>query len=128
MANDLTKSKKSGSGLVTGEKSPRVLDHAFQSLPAEEQKKLLAKAAELQLEQEVKDRDAQRNFNASSIEMERDVHTVKELNKAGPDFTMENTYKTASGETRIKVTKNNNMTWIIVAVVVAVIFFLLFAG
>ena len=40
---------------------------------------------------------------------------------------MENSYKTASGETRIKVTKNNNTVWIVGLVVIAVDFFVLFS-
>jgi hypothetical protein len=124
MSNDLTK-KTTGTGLST--ESGRFRQDLINQLTPEQRKELALKAGHEQLDLDKSDAEAVRRFNASSVEMQRDVQTAKDLNAIGSDFTMENSYKTASGETRIKVTKNNNTVWIVAMVVIAVIFFVLFS-
>ncbi len=127
MTNDLTKSKQSGTGLTTGGNAPRALDQALQELSPEERKAHMAKAADLALDQEVRDRNAQRKFNASGAEMQRHVDLVKEHEKIKNDFTINSEFETASGKTTIKVSKANNTLYIVIAVVIAIVFFVMFS-
>ena len=127
MTNDLSKLNAPGSGLSAGGNTTRVLDQVFQMLAPEDQKKLLVRAAELALEQEVKDLNAQRNFNASGSEMKQHIEMAKEHEKLKSDFTIQSEFKTASGTTTVRVSKANNTLYIVIAVVIAVVFFVMFS-
>src|SRR2546427_514793 len=91
MSNDLTK-KQSGTGLST--ESGRFRQDLINQLTPEQRKELALKAGQEQLDLDKSDADAVRRFNATSVEMQRDVQTAKDLNAIGSDFTMENSYKT----------------------------------
>ena len=126
MSNDLTKQNSSGTGLTTGSNAPKILDRAFQSLTPEQQQKLLAVASEQALQQEIKDREAQRKFDASGADMQRHVALVREHERNKSDFTATSEFETASGRTTVKVSRSNNTLFIVIAVVIAVIFFVMF--
>lgn len=104
-----------------------ILDQAYKSLTAEQKKNLLAKAGEQALDQEIKDREAQRKFQAAGVEMARHVQLVEEHEKLKADFTVTSHFDTASGKTTVTVSKSNNTLIIVIAVVVAVVFFVVFA-
>lgn len=127
MSNDLTRSKQSGAGLTTGSESQGLLHRAFQDLSPEDQRKFQAKATELALQQEVANLDAKRRFEASGAEMHRHVDLVKEHEKIKSDFTIHSEFETASGKTTVKVSKANNTLYIVIAVVIAVVFFVMFS-
>ena len=126
MSNDLTKQNSSGTGLTTGSNAPKILDRAFQSLTPEQQQKLLAVASEQALQQEIKDREAQRKFDASGADMQRHVALVREHERNKSDFTATSEFETASGRATVKVSRSNNTLFIVIAVVIAVIFFVMF--
>lgn len=127
MNNELRKGGSTGTGLSQGASGPKILDIAFQSLSAEQQQKLLAVASEQALSQEVKDREAQRRFDASGADMQRHVALVREHERNKSDFTATSEFETASGRTTVKVSRANNTLYIVIAVVVAVVFFVMFS-
>lgn len=127
MSNDLYKPNTPGSGLTPGSSPPKLLDAAFSVLSKEQQEKVLAAATELALQQEVKDREAQRRFDSSGADMQRHVALVREHEEGKSDFTATSEFNTASGKTTVRVTRSNSTVAIVIAVVVAVIFFVLFA-
>ena len=127
MSNDLTKQDATGTGLATGSNAPKILDRAFQSLTPEQQQKLLAAASEQALQQEIKDREAQRKFDASGADMQRHVALVREHERNKSDFTATSEFETPSGRTTVKVSRSNNTLFIVIAVVIAVIFFVMFS-
>lgn len=59
--------------------------------------------------------------------MGRHIDLVKEHEKIKSDFTINSNFKTATGETNVKVTKSNNMMTIVIVVVVAIVFFVMFS-
>lgn len=128
MSNDLTKSNQTGTGLTSGSGAPKILDAAFQALSPEQKKKFLAAASEQALQQEVKDREAQRKFETSGADMQRHVVLVREHEKNKSDFTATSEFETASGKTTVKVSRSNNTLFIVIAVVIAIIFFVLFSN
>lgn len=127
MSNDLTKSNLTGTGLVTGSNAPKLLDKAFEQLTPEQKQKLLAVAGEQAIAQEIKDREAQRRFDASGAEMQRHVSLVREHERNKSDFTATSEFETASGKTTVRVSRANNTLYIVIAVVIAVVFFVVFS-
>lgn len=127
MSNDLTKAKKTALGSMSESGSQGLLHRAFQDLSPEDQRKLHAKVTELAVDLEVANLNAKRKFEASGAEMHRHVDLVKEHEKIKSDFTIQSEFDTASGRTTVKVSKANNTLYIVIAVVTAVVFFVMFA-
>lgn len=79
------------------------------------------------IQAEQNERAAQLRHDASTVEMGRHIDLVKEHEKIKSDFTINSNFKTATGETNVKVTKSNNMMTIVIVVVVAIVFFVMFS-
>jgi hypothetical protein len=126
MSNDLT-NRTTGTGLGSTGERMSVLNELAKTLTPEQKAQLAMKATEALMIAEANERAAKLRHDASSIEMVRHVEVAKEHEKLKSDFTITSSFKTASGETNIKVTKSNNLTIIVIAVVIAVIFFALFS-
>lgn len=127
MSNDLTKSGSTEIELATGKGATKILDKAFDQLTPEQQQRLLAVASEHALQQEIKDREAQRRFEGSGADMQRHVALVREHEKGKSDFTATSEFETASGKTTVRVSRANNTLYIVIAVVIAVVFFVMFS-
>jgi|GEM_PF-1026995 len=126
MSNELTK-KPTNTGLSTTGDNASVLNELMKTLPPEQRKLLAQKAIEARIEAEENERAAKFRHDASTVEMVRHVDLVKEHEKIKSDYTINSSIKTATGETHIKVSKSNNMTFIVIAVVVAIVFFVMFS-
>lgn len=125
MSNDLT-NKTTGKQLTGGSDSSLMRDLVNNMTP-EEQQRHASKALDILIEREKSDVEMQRRHVAANVGIERDIETARQLNSAGSDFKLESEHKTASGHTKVTVTKNNNTMWIVGMVVIAVIFFVLFS-
>lgn len=125
MGNDITKSK-TGTQLQSSDTSS-LTRQLVAEMSDEERRKHGGKALEALIEREISDTDMQRRHVAANVGIERDIETARQLNQAGSDFRLESDHRTASGHTKVVVTKNNNTMWIVVMVVIAVIFFVLFS-
>jgi len=126
MSNDLT-NRTTGTGLASTGERVSVLNELAKTLTPEQRAQLGVKAMEVLIEAEKNERDAILRHDASGIEMVKHVAFTKEHEKMKADFTITTSFKTATGETNVKVTKNNNTVIIVIAVVIAVIFFALFS-
>jgi outer membrane translocation and assembly module TamA len=126
MSNDLT-NRTRGTGLGSTSERTSVLNELAKTLTPEQKEQLAMKATEALMEAESNERAAKLRYDASTVEMARHVDVAKEHEKLKSDFTINSSFKTASGETNIKVTKSNNLTIIVIAVVIAVIFFVMFS-
>ena len=125
---DVTKTNQSGQNLTTPGSNTPFLDSAFNSLTTEQKKRMNEIAATHAMDQEVKDRDAARRFHASGADMQRHMDNVREHEKIKADFDIRSEIETASGKTTIKVSKANNTLYIVIAVVIAIVFFVLFSN
>lgn len=126
MSNDLT-NRTTGTGIGTTGERVSVLNELAKTLTPEQRTQLAMKATEALMVAESNERAAKLRHDASSVEMVRHVEVAKEHEKLKSDFTITSSFKTATGETNIKVSKNNNTVIIVIAVVIAVIFFALFS-
>ncbi|UJB15937.1 hypothetical protein [Xanthomonas translucens] len=68
-----------------------------------------------------------RTCAAANVGIERDIETARQLGQGKEDFTLVSTHKTASGETKVTVTKGSNKLMLVGMVVIAIIFFVLFS-
>lgn len=110
---------------VTGR--PNLLDTEVKHLTASERKDLEKRVLQEQVSLDVKAKEADGRFINSSRDMARDVQLVRGLEDATRgDYSVDGRYETASGETRVNVRRNNNMTMMVIAVVVGLVLLLLF--
>jgi hypothetical protein len=126
MGNEITKATSEAKLSVRG-KQGSVLEEVIKALPADQRQLLAGKAYEALMERELSREDAQLRHDTSTAAMVQHVGLVNAHEKNSSDFTISSEFNTASGKTTAKVTKSNNMTIMVIAVVVAVIFFSLFA-
>lgn len=93
----------------------------------EQRQKYAGKALETLIERESSDEDMRRRHAAANVGIARDIDTARELGKGKEDFTLTSTHRTASGETKVTVTKGSNKLMLVGMVVIAIIFFVLFS-
>jgi hypothetical protein len=103
------------------------LTQGIASLTGQDRKKLSKQIAEAQVELESNARQAELRHQASSADMRRDMEIAKEATSSGNDFKVEGSYKTASGETRVTVSKQQNTVTIVVVVSVVIALIVLVA-
>ena len=130
MAEDPTKKQLSTTGRSTLQvsQSGNLLDAALADLPPEQRQALMQKALEKKLDIDVEAKRAELRHQASSVDMANTVHQVRALESStNSDYTIRADYETASGRTNIEIKKSNNLTIIVIAVVIGAIFLLLFA-
>lgn len=118
--NDGPVAQNSGAGSL--------LDSALANIPAEQREKLIQKALEKRLDLDVEAVRANRRFDASSSDMTNTIDHVRRLESSTKsDYTVKANYETASGYTTVEVRKSTNTVLIVIAVVVAVVFLILFS-
>jgi len=126
MSNELS-NKSTGSqptGLGSGSSLTREL---VSQMSPEQRQKYAGKAIEALIERENSDEDMRRRHAAANVGIERDIETARQLGQGKEDFTLVSTHKTASGETKVTVTKGSNKLMLVGMVVIAIIFFVLFS-
>lgn len=126
MGNDLKQTDR-GAGLPTLGSSKRLLDTYDQALTKTQQRELAPKVAEEQLKLEVKEREAALRFHGAGADIERHKDLVRDQERNKSDFEVKSSFESASGRTDIRVSRANNTLYIVIAVVVAIVFFALFA-
>lgn len=98
----------------------RATDQFLSSLTEEERKSFGKEVGENLVAIDKKTREARLLFDASSADMQRDIEKVREMESASrSDYELSATYRTASGETRLRITKSNNL--VIVVIVIAIV-------
>jgi len=118
--------KRAGFSLT---KPGSLLDEALTKLPKEQQEKLLSKAIEKRLEIDAESMRAEHRYQASSLDMANTVRQIEETERTtNSDYTIKAEYKTASGRTEIEVKKANNTVIIVIAVVIGIVFLLMFSN
>jgi hypothetical protein len=127
MSNEISRPGKTGQNLPTPTTKGTFIDSAFGQLTAEQKKRMAELAAERGIQLEVADYEASRKFHASGAEMERAVDLAKQHEQMKSDFTINSEFQTASGRTTVRVSRANNTLFIVIAVVIAVVFFVLFS-
>ncbi|MGH9370466.1 MAG: hypothetical protein ACRD15_02915 [Vicinamibacterales bacterium] len=109
-------------GLLPATGRPNLLDTEVKNLTPSERKDLEKRVLHEQVNLDVKSKDADGRFINSSRDMARDVQLVRGLeDSTRGDYTVDGRYETASGETRVNVRRNNNMTMMVIAVVVGLV-------
>lgn len=105
---------------ITGR--PNLVDTEVKNLTPSERKDLEKRVLHEQVNLDVKSKEADGRFINSSRDMARDVQLVRGLEgSTRGDYTVDGRYETASGETRVNVRRNNNMTMMVIAVVVGLV-------
>lgn len=105
-----------------------VLTNALANLDEQQAKSLHHQAAQEALKLSVnKQHSLQKNENASQS-MRDFIHRANELDKGsmGRDYSMQGTYEGASGTTQVTISKQTNMTTIVIMVVIGIILILFF--
>lgn len=126
-ANSKLTSRTSGSVTLTSG-TGSLLDAALANLPAEQREKLIQKALEKRIDLDVEAIKANRRFDASSVDMANTIDHVRRLEASTKsDYTVRANYETASGRTSVEVKKGNNTVILVIAVVIAIVFVLLFS-
>lgn len=125
MTNEVKPSDRSGLPTLGG--SRRLLDTYDQALTKAQQRELAPKVAEEQLKLEVEERRAALRFHGAGADLERHKELVRDHERNKSDFEINTSVESASGRTDIRASRANNRLYIVVAVVVAFIFFVLFA-
>ena len=125
MAKDLKHIEGAGLPTVGGPK--RMLDTYDQALTKAQQRELAPRIAEEQLKLEVAERQAGLRHHASGADFERHKDLVRELEQGKSDFTVRLTSETASGRMEVSTTRANNTLYIVLAVAIAVVFFIFFS-
>jgi hypothetical protein len=109
-------------GLKPTSGRPNILDVEVKNLTSSERKELEKRVLGEQVNLDVKSKEADGRFINSSRDMARDVQLVRGLeDSTRGDYTVDGRYETASGETRVNVRRNNNMTMMVIAVVVGLV-------
>ena len=126
MSNEISRSSQ-GKELTTPGSKGKLIDEAFELLTPEQKSRMAELAVERGIDLEVKDRDAKRRFDASGAEMDRAVDLAKQHEQMKSDFTIRSEFETASGKTSVNVSRANNTLFIVAAVVIAVVFFVIFS-
>jgi hypothetical protein len=126
MSNELS-NKNTESQLTGGGSGPSLTRELVSQMTPEQRQKYAGKAIEALIERESSDEDMRRRHAAADVGIARDIATARELGKGKEDYTLTSTHKTASGETKVTVTKAGNKLMFVGMVVIAIIFFVLFS-
>lgn len=106
-----------------------LLDLATSDLTDNDRRELAKRIVEEKLSLDVSERRADQRFYDSTRDMANTVQAVNAIEKSTKsDYDIRSKYETASGETNIHVKKNNNTAIIVIAIVLGVVLFLIFAG
>lgn len=106
-----------------------LLDEVLAKLPEEQQENLRFKALEKRLDIDDESKRAELRYKASSMDMANTMHQIESTERAtNSDYTIKAEYETASGKTNIEVKKSNNTVIIVIAVVIGVVFLLMFSN
>lgn len=105
---------------------PSISERLLDSVTPADKQAMAVEALRLKLAAEAAEREAKRRHDSSSVEMAQHIGLVREHEKIKSDYNISSTFETASGRTEINVSKRTNMSAIVIAVVVAVIFLVLF--
>ncbi|WP_406235738.1 hypothetical protein ACI703_07995 [Isoptericola jiangsuensis] len=126
MSNELSKSD--GGNQLTGVGSGSSLTRELVSqMTPEQRQKYAGKALETLIERESSDEEMRRRHAAANVGIARDIETARELGRGKEDFSLTSTHRTASGETKVTVTKGSNKLMLVGMIVIAIIFFVLFS-
>lgn len=126
MNNELSRRDTGSEPPETGGRSSLTRELVSQMTP-EQRLKYAGKALETLLERESSDDEMRRRHAAADVGIARDIDTARELARGKEDFTLTSTHRTASGETKVTVTKGSNKLMLVGMVVIAIIFFVLFS-
>jgi hypothetical protein len=85
-----------------------LMDQALESMSQEELKELRKKAAEEALRLQVEDAKAQVRHQMSERDMEQVIEHAARLERQGSKYEMSSRFETASGETNVRIQKNND--------------------
>lgn len=110
-------------------KRPNLLDTRLENLPAAQRRELEKKILEEQFNLDVAAKQAEGRFVSSSRDMARDVHAVRAIEQSTrSDYEVRAHYETASGHTDLKVKRNTNASFMIIAIVIGIFVLLLLLG
>ena len=127
--NPLVSQEEVNRSLTRQQKTGNLLDFAASELSDGQRQDLAERVVDEKISLDVSERKADQRFYDSTRDMANTVRAVNSLeNSTKSDYDVSSNYQTASGETNIHVKKNNNTMVIVVAIVIGVILFLIFAG
>ena len=112
--------------LVPAPRSENLLDLSTRGLSNDEARALRTKALEAKLQVDKQRVEADDRFADSSRDMANTVKIVQSLEHAGKsDYEVNAQYRTASGNTSVRVKKATNQAIVIIAIAIAAILLLL---
>lgn len=128
-SNALVAQEEINRSLVTRQGTGNLLDLATSELTDGQRHDLAKRIIDEKITLDVNERKADQRYGDSTRDMANTVRAVNSLeNSTKSDYDVRSSYETASGETNIHVKKNNNTAIIVIAIVIGVVLFLIFAG
>jgi hypothetical protein len=98
-----------------------LLEHAFNTLPADKQQELMQTALEEKIKLEVQSAKADQAHENFETETNQSVRHIKELGKTGMDITANYEGKMASGSWQFEARKSNYTLYIAVAAIIGIV-------
>jgi len=117
--------KSAGAGSLAKRPDSNLLDLATEGLTASELQALRVKAVEEKLRLDVSAREADHRFVSSTKDMANTVRLANELDQGRNDYSIDSVHETASGRTTVRVKRATNQSFLIIAIVIAVIVLLI---
>ena len=116
-------SKKNEQDLkVKNRNSQNILSQSLDELSEEDKKIILTKAFEARVELDKSEEEADQRYRTSSKDMQNHLDYISGLDRStNSDYEVNQSFRTASGKTDVRVKKNNNTVVIVIAVVIGVI-------
>ncbi len=102
-------------------RSGSLLEHAFNTLPADKQQELMQTALEEKIKLEVQSAKADQAHEDFLTETNQSVRHIKELGKTGMDITANYEGKMASGSWQFEARKSNYTLYIAVAAIIGIV-------
>ena len=112
--------------LSSEQRRGRLLNHTLYDLTESQLVDLQKKILEEQISLEVSQVKADQKFFNSTRDMAGTIQQIRDIEQSTKsDYTISSNYETASGQTKITVTRNSSTLLIIVAIVIGIVAFLL---
>lgn len=113
---------KSSDSSLPMAKRPNLLDTPIENLPVSQRRELEKKIIDEQIKLDVSVKKAEGRFVNSSRDMARDVQAARALEQSTrSDYDVNAHYRTASGHTDLRIKRNTNTVFMVIAIVIGIV-------
>lgn len=126
MAHDEDKTTKAltetSGAIAPSVRRPSLLQVPVTDLSPQEKRELNQRILNEQISLDVKAEEAEKRFVNSSRDMARDVQFVRTLeDTTRGDYSVDARYETASGQTNVRIRRNTNTVYMVIAIVIGIL-------